>query len=150
MTVYARPGLARPRSSWRGAARLWLFIGAVAAASVSVWNFNLHHFDPLGPLGGIEVPWWGLAVAFYLAEAYVVHLQFRKQAHTLSFTEIGLVLGLFFVSPSGLLAAQVRRAALALLIHRRQRPIKLALQPRRDLAVHRHRAPGLSLSRRGG
>ena len=35
-----------------------------------------------------------------------MHLQFRKQAHTLSLTEFGLVLGLFFVSPAALLAAQ--------------------------------------------
>ena len=63
---------------------------------------------------------------FYLAEVFVVHLQFRKQAHTLSLSEVGLALGLFFASPANLLAAHVVGAAAALVINRRQRAIKLA------------------------
>ena len=55
-----------------------------------------------------------------------MHMQFRKQAHTLSLTEVGLVLGLFFAAPVDLLAAQVAGAAVALSVHRRQRPVKLA------------------------
>ena len=43
--------------------------------------------------------WYWLALAFYLAEVLVVHLQFRKQAHTLSLTEIGLTLGLLLARP---------------------------------------------------
>jgi len=109
----------------RGIVRVWLFIGAVATASMGVWAFNLDGFGPLGSAAGISVPWWGLAVAFYLADTYVVHLHFRKQAHTLSFTEIGLVFGLFFASPAALLAAQVVGAGFALSVHRRQRPVKL-------------------------
>src|SRR5207248_6708483 len=63
--------------------------------------------------------------AFFLSEAFVVHLHFRKQAHTLSASEIGLVLGLFLALPGALLAAQVVGAGLALSVHRRQKPTKL-------------------------
>jgi diguanylate cyclase (GGDEF)-like protein len=110
---------------WLGPARVWLFIAAVVALSAEVWAPILAH-GGTPAAGGISIPWWELAAAFYLAEVFVVHLQFRKQAHTLSLTEIGLVLGLFFASPVNLLAAQVAGAAVALSVHRRQRPIKLA------------------------
>jgi diguanylate cyclase (GGDEF)-like protein len=109
-----------------GTARVWLFVGAVAIASVAVWTYDIASFDALGGPGAFSLTWWELAIAFYLAEVFVVHLQFRKQAHTLSLTEIGLVFGLFFASPAALLGAQVVGAGVALLLHRRQRTIKLA------------------------
>jgi hypothetical protein len=115
---------------WLGPARVWLFIAAVAALSAEIWAPILAHGGPPAA-GGISIRWWELAAAFYLAEVFVVHLQFRKQAHTMSLTEIGLVLGLFFASPANLLAAQVAGAAVALSLHRRQRPIKLAFTSRR-------------------
>ncbi len=108
-----------------GPARVWLFIGFVAALSVAVWEAILGGVVPFDHDGTISIQWWELAGAFYLAEVFVVHLQFRKQAHSLSLTEAGLVLGLFFASPGNLLAAQVAGAGLALSLHRRQRPIKL-------------------------
>ena len=76
-----------------GVLRVWIFIAAIATASGVVWWLNLT--GPDAP-GSFSLPWWGLAVAFYIAEAFVVHLHFRKQAHTLSQTELGLMLGLFF------------------------------------------------------
>ena len=107
-----------------GPVRAWLFILAVAITSAGVWAYDIASFEPLSSPFSLE--WWQLAIAFYLAEAYVVHLQFRKQAHTLSLTEFGLVFGLFFVSPAALFAAQFVGAGVALAVHRRQRPMKLA------------------------
>jgi diguanylate cyclase (GGDEF)-like protein len=111
---------------WLGPSRVWLFIAAVAALSAEVWAPILAHGGLPAVYDGVSLRWWQLAGAFYLAEVFVVHLQFRKQAHTLSLTEIGLVLGLFFASPANLLVAQVAGATVALSVHRRQRPIKLA------------------------
>ena len=106
-----------------GIVRAWLFTAVVAGASAQVWLHNLH--GPGAP-GRVSLPWWALAVAFYLAEVWVVHLHFRKQAHTLSLTELGLVFGLFFAAPASLLAAQVVGAGAALALHRRQKAVKLA------------------------
>jgi diguanylate cyclase (GGDEF)-like protein len=125
MTTAARTAVRRARLFGLRPLRLWLFIGAVATASAGVWAFNLDAYGPRPDGAGISLPWWGLAVAFFVAEAWVVHLQFRKQAHTLSLTEIGLVLGLFFASPEALLVAQVVGAGLALAVLRRQKPVKL-------------------------
>jgi diguanylate cyclase (GGDEF)-like protein len=102
--------------------RVWLFIGAVAIASGIVWSVNLT--GPGNP-GSVYLPWWGLAVAFYIADAWVVHLHFRKQAHTLSQTELGLMLALFFASPGALLSAQLIGGGLAFALKRRQKPTKL-------------------------
>jgi signal transduction histidine kinase len=63
---------------------------------------------------------------FALAEMSVVHFQLRREAHSFSLSEIPLVLGLFFTSPRGLLAAQLLGAAVALIVHRRQSPTKVA------------------------
>ncbi len=109
-----------------GVARVWLFIAVIGVASAGVWAFNLSTFGAFTLAGPVGLPWPILAVVFYLAETYVVHLQFRKQAHTLSASEIGLTIGLLFVSPIGLLAAQLVGAGVAIVVHRRQKPIKLA------------------------
>ena len=107
-----------------GPVRAWLFIYGVAITSAVVWGYDITNFERLP--SSISLEWWQLAIAFYLAEVYVVHLQFRKQAHTLSLTEFGLVLGLFFVSPAAMFVAQFVGAGVALAVHRRQRPMKLA------------------------
>jgi diguanylate cyclase (GGDEF)-like protein len=54
-----------------------------------------------------------------------MHIEFRRDAHSVSLNEIPLVLGLVFASPSHLVAAQLIGAGLALLVHRRQAPLKL-------------------------
>jgi len=114
---------ARPRTLLRGPASVWLLTTAIAATAGLVWRDGL----TLGHApAGAWLPWWGIAVAFYVAEAWPIHVHFRKQAHTLSMTEIGLVFGLFFATPVALFAGQVIGAGLALSVHRRQKPVKLA------------------------
>ena len=108
-----------------GRARVVSLIGLVTAASVLVWAHNFSAFGATSAFAQVTLPWPVLALVFYLTETYVVHLQFRKQAHTLSASEIGLTLGLFFVSPAGLLAAQLVGAGVAIIVNRRQKPIKV-------------------------
>jgi hypothetical protein len=76
---------------------------------------------------------------------FVVHLQFRKQAHTLSLTEIGLVLGLFFASPANLAGRAGRRLPRRALRAPPPAANQAAFQPRADAALHRHRAARLPL-----
>ncbi|HEY1514670.1 MAG TPA: EAL domain-containing protein [Gaiellaceae bacterium] len=114
------------RRLFEGPRRVWLFIAAVAIANVAVWAVDFRSFGHNGFLPGLSLTWWEIAPAFYLAEAFAVHLHFRKQAHTLSLSEVGLAFGLFFASPANLLVANVVGATAALVIHRRQRAMKLA------------------------
>lgn len=105
-----------------GLARVWglnaVLIG-VAAALYFGGVVNLEGMD-----ARFGIPWWVLGIMFYLAEQFVVHLQFRRDAHSFSVSEIPLVLGLFFVSPAGLLAAQLIGAGVALGFRRRQPILK--------------------------
>src|SRR4051794_20105034 len=80
------------------AVRLWLLVSAISGAAVALYVFVV---SGLGTISdpSLRLPWWTLAVFFYLAEAFVIHLHFRSEAHTLSLNECALVLGLFFVSP---------------------------------------------------
>jgi diguanylate cyclase (GGDEF)-like protein len=112
----ARPGLP---------ARVLALVGSLAALATAVYAGVIHAL-PAEVVGPVQLPWWAFAIFFYVAEAYVVHLHFRSEAHTLSLSEFGLVVGLFCTSPRGLVAAQLCGATAALLIHRRQRPVKVA------------------------
>jgi diguanylate cyclase (GGDEF)-like protein len=107
-----------------GAARIWTLTGGmalVAAALFAALALPIQpHFTP------VSIPWWALAIAFYLAETNVVHLEFRRTAHTFSLSEIPLVLGLVFATPVDFVLANVIGAGLGLVLVRRQSPIKLA------------------------
>jgi diguanylate cyclase (GGDEF)-like protein len=69
--------------------------------------------------------WPLVTLLFAAAEVWVVHLEFRRAAHTISLSEIPLVLGLIFLAPPYLVAAQLLGAGPILLFHRRQGPLKL-------------------------
>jgi diguanylate cyclase (GGDEF)-like protein len=108
----------------RRLAPIWLFDGGLVAVAVVLWGLVLDGVER-APLVPTWVPWWGLALVFYLAEAYVVHLQLRRESHTVSLSEVGLVVGLYVLSPAALLAATLTGAAAALVVVRRQRAAKL-------------------------
>jgi diguanylate cyclase (GGDEF)-like protein len=113
------------RESLRGPRRVWIFNGVLAIACAFVWAFNIRNFDSRPLIRGPHLTWWTLALAFYLAEVFVVHLHFRKQAHTLSLTEIGLTFGLLLAAPAALLVGQLVGTVFALVVNRRQPLVKL-------------------------
>jgi len=102
---------------------IWLLSGTTAAVAAVVLVSGRHLPAPLHVL---HIPWWALLIGFYLAECAVVHVHFRRETHTLSLSEVPLVLGLFAVSPFGLIAAQLCGMGAALVFYRRQRPLKIA------------------------
>jgi len=103
---------------------LWLLTALVAAGAAAL---------VAGPLSGLHqahtaltFTWWSLAPVFLVAEVCVLHLYFGRDAHTVSLSEIPLVLGLLFATPTDLVVAQLLGAAVALALHRRQPLHKLA------------------------
>ena len=73
------------------------------------------------------LPWWALLPCFAAAEVLVVHVQYRRDdVLTVSFGEVPLVLGLVYAEPVGFVVANVLGSALGLLLHRKQRGLKLA------------------------
>ena len=106
----------------RQSAGIWILsaVAASAAAAIVVATSGLP-----APLHVLPIPWWALAIGFYLAECAVVHVHIRRETHTLSLSEVPLVLGLFAVSPVVLVCAQVIGMGTALILYRKQRPLKI-------------------------
>jgi len=116
---------ASAREALRAPRRVWAFNGVLALVCVVVWTVALRGTPDAPAFGKTPVlGWYWLALAFYLAEVLVVHLQFRKQAHTLSLTEIGLTLGLLLSAPSALLYGQLAGTFVALVVNRRRSQLR--------------------------
>ena len=101
---------------------LCVLLGAASAGCYVVW---LRHWGPV--LGQGRFPVVALAAAFAVFEIFVVHLEYRREVHSVSLSEMALVAGLVFFSPSNLLLARLLGSAAVLVIHRRQWSIKLPL-----------------------
>ena len=102
---------------------VWLLVGGLGVAAVLL-GVSLAPLHPV--FQAPRLPWWGLAAVFFLAESFPVHLHFRSETHTLSLSELGVVLGLFLATPDALVLGMVLGAFLALALVRRQRPLKVA------------------------
>src|SRR3954449_3785446 len=111
--------LTRPRA---GAVKIWLLSAVLGTLALVLFAGVAVDIPPLA--APVSIPWWLLAVGFYLAETNVVHLEFRRQAHTFSLSEIPFVLGLVFATPAGFVLAAVLGSAVGLVL-RRQPLIKL-------------------------
>src|SRR3954451_6994360 len=53
------------------------------------------------------IPAWMLLVMFGVAEIFVLHVQVRREAKTISLSEIALVLGLFYATTPAMVVARV-------------------------------------------
>ncbi|MGH2699388.1 MAG: putative bifunctional diguanylate cyclase/phosphodiesterase [Actinomycetota bacterium] len=105
-------------------ARLWLLVGVIGASALTLF---LWHVSALASTSSeIRIPWWALLALFAVSEVAVVHVFFGGEAHSFSLSEVPLVLGLFFADPVTVVACYVVGASLALVIFRRQRPVKAA------------------------
>ena len=99
---------------------LSLFIAGVA---VVLYIFAVRQLSTSG--APIAVSWLVLAVGYAASELTVVHIEFRRDAHSVSLNEIPLVLALVFASPGHLLVAHLVGAGAVLVLHRRQAVLKL-------------------------
>ena len=106
-----------------GTGRVWLLNATLAVAGAVAFAFGVRDLGVVHP--PLQLEWWVLALGFCLAEIFVVHVEFRRDAHSVSLSEIPLVLGLFFTPPAHLVLAQLVGAGIALVFHRRQSLLKL-------------------------
>src|SRR5438067_2657683 len=89
----------------------------------------LIHWVVVRPLPSLPAPfhlhWVVLAVAFTATEVFVVHLQFRRESHSISLSELSLVIGLLFCRPEDIVLARLLGAVIALVFHRKELGTKL-------------------------
>ncbi len=106
-----------------GDGRVWALNAGIACAAAALL------FGPVRQLGdpqlGVKLPWWLLAAGFLAAERAVVHLHFRRSAHSFSLGDLPLMFGLLFVTPFDLVIAGLVGPAVVLLFDRRLPVIKL-------------------------
>jgi diguanylate cyclase (GGDEF)-like protein len=117
-------------SPGKGARRLlsadggvWSLNIAIVIASVALLAGPVQHLPEFD--AGVHLPWWGLALGFLAAERCVVHLHFRRSAHSFSLGDLPLVFGLLFASPIDLVVAGLVGPIVVLLIDRRLPAIKV-------------------------
>jgi diguanylate cyclase (GGDEF)-like protein len=104
--------------------RIALLTGAVAAAAVALFVVVV---EPLPAAAtALSLPWLLWAAAFGVGELLVVHVQWKRDSHTFSITDLVLAAGLFLTAPGTVVTAQVVGTGLALLLVRRQTGLKLA------------------------
>lgn len=90
-------------------------LGALALAqSALVWEQHL------------PAPWVVVSGLFFLVEATALHIEIRRETHTLSLSGLPLLLGLLSLSPVGLVAARLVGNGAALVLVRHRYGLKLA------------------------
>ena len=102
---------------------MWILNAVLAVSALALYVGGVS--DLARPDAPFSLPWWALAAGFCAAEIFVVHVEFRRDAHSVSLSELPLVLGLFSSDPKGLVLAVLVGSTAALVLHRRQSLLKL-------------------------
>ena len=129
----------KPSSRLSGALRrarrlhpVWGLNVLFIATAVALYAGPVHG---LQPLARPHLPWWSIAIAFAIAERCVVHLHFRRGAHSFSLGDIPIVFGLIFCSAEAFGSAACSVRALVMLFDRRLPPVKFVFNTS-QFAVH--------------
>jgi diguanylate cyclase (GGDEF)-like protein len=96
---------------------------AMAGAGALLYFFALVPTPFAAPF---EIPIWVIALAFAATEVFNIHLHVRANAHTVSMSEIPLILGVVFAGPVALIAGRLVGAGVARAVRRKQPPYRLA------------------------
>jgi diguanylate cyclase (GGDEF)-like protein len=101
---------------------VWWLNVAIAGTAAALF-FSV--VDDYPPLETPHLSWWLLAAGFFVSERCVVHLHFRRNAHSFSLGDIPLVFGLVFASAHDLILGGLLGTAVTLMLDRRLPPVKL-------------------------
>jgi diguanylate cyclase (GGDEF)-like protein len=91
-------------------AAIALYGAALAALAMVLFLAFMHGADPLEEP---HLPWWAIAVGWAVAESCVVHLHFKRSAHSFSLADVPFVFGLAFAGGDGFLIGAVLGAGIA-------------------------------------
>jgi diguanylate cyclase (GGDEF)-like protein len=99
-------------------------VAAFSAVLALLGLMSLFLHQPVLLEGFRALPWWALAILFGVTEIYVVNVRVRKQNHSVSLSEVPLVLGLFLATPTDLWLGRLVGSLVVFLIYRRQTLLK--------------------------
>ncbi len=95
---------------------------AMTAAAIPLHLYVLPQPLPDPPM---SLAWWGIALGFLITESFSLQLHVKGDAHSASFSEIPLLLGLAAASPSGLIVGRALGSGVALVTRSGSRGTKL-------------------------
>jgi diguanylate cyclase (GGDEF)-like protein len=105
---------------------------AFVALIVAVIGIGIGGVAAIGALpatapGQVRLPWWVMTIPFAAFDLIVLNVQIRREARSVSLSEIPMAIALAFCVPVDLIAARVLGAALIYVLLRRQyrQPVKL-------------------------
>src|SRR3954465_14244218 len=73
----------------------WLYVVTVGVLAGAAWLLLTHGEQPHSTP---QLPWWAVAAGFAGAEICVVHVRFRRSAHSFSLADVPFVFGLVFAT----------------------------------------------------
>src|SRR5919202_3838242 len=91
----------RSRLRLTRAGAIWIYVAGLFGLATAAFLAFVHG---IAPLVHPHLPWWALAIGFLLGELCVVHLQFRRSAHSFSLADIPFVFGLVFAGGNAFVA----------------------------------------------
>ena len=75
---------------------VWVYVVALAVLAAGRLGAGHPRRPPRTPTP--HLPWWAIALGFAVAEPCVVHLRFRRSAHSFSLADLPFVFGLVFAT----------------------------------------------------
>ena len=114
----------RPYRMASGQAAIWALSGTMISTAAILFRAGAGNVPPI--ISSVHVPFWALLIAFAAAERFVVHVHFRRSAHSMSLGEIPLVFALVFAGGEAAILAGALGRLLVLALHRKLPVIRLA------------------------
>ena len=113
----------RPYRMSSGQVAIWTLSAAMISAGALLFRAGAGDVPPV--ISTVHVPFWALVIGFAAAERFVVHVHFRRSAHSMSLGEIPLVFALVFAGGSAAILAGALGRILVLALHRKLPLIRL-------------------------
>jgi diguanylate cyclase (GGDEF)-like protein len=123
-SVLTHVSRSRPYRMRSGQGAIWILSGAMIAIAAVLFKAGAGDMPPI--VSSVHLPFWALLVAFAASERFVVHVHFRRSAHSMSLSDIPLVFALVFAGGQAAILAGAIGRILVLALHRKLPPIRLA------------------------
>jgi diguanylate cyclase (GGDEF)-like protein len=107
-----------------GQVGIWTLSGVMISTAAVLFRAGAGDVPPV--ISSVQVPFWALLIGFAAAERFVVHVHFRRSAHSMSLGEIPFVFALVFAGGSAAILAGALGRLLVLAVHRKLPVIRLA------------------------
>src|SRR4029453_18333497 len=102
---------------------VWAYVVVLGILAGTAWLLLTHGEQPHSTP---HLPWWAVAAGFAGAEICVVHVRFRRSAHSFSLADVPFVFGLVFATGDEFVLGALLGTGIVWGIVRRLAPVKLA------------------------